>query len=227
MTSAPTNRIESLPRGRHGLSREEVRESQRQRILIGMTEVVSEFGYGESRVADAISVAGVSRKTFYELFADKEDCFLAAYDHWVKQMLRATVDGFEHPKDATWEQRIVHATHALLRFIADNPAAGRLLIVEVMAAGPEGLARRDAALRRLSELLDQGRTEHSQGLPGITAFALTGGVLEMIHSELLHGAASMLPERLPDIAYWVIQPYRGEDVAATARDYARELVASS
>ena len=81
---------ERLPRGRHGLPREAVTESQRQRILQAMIEVVSERGYPETRVVDVIGVAGVSRKTFYELFASKEDCFLAAYDVLLGNLLGDT-----------------------------------------------------------------------------------------------------------------------------------------
>src|SRR4051794_24859038 len=86
---------ERLPRGRHGLPREAVAESQRNRIHQGMIEVVSERGYPETRVVDVIGVAGVSRKTFYELFDSKEDCFLAAYDVLVGNLVSDTAEGFE------------------------------------------------------------------------------------------------------------------------------------
>ena len=85
---------ERLPRGRHGLPREAVTESQQRRIVQAMIEVVAERGYPETRVVDVIGVAGVSRKTFYELFASKEDCFLAAYDVLLGNLLGDTARGF-------------------------------------------------------------------------------------------------------------------------------------
>lgn len=216
--------LETLPRGRHGLTREAVRDSQRRRILQGMIEVVAERGYGEARITDAIEAAGVSRKTFYELFGDKEDCFLAAYEEWTDRFLEATVAAFDEQADAPWTERITAALAAFLAALAEHPAAARVCIVEVLAAGPKALARRDAALRRFAELIDQGRSESALALPGMTGVALAGGIYELLHSELLHGAARSVPGRLPDVVYWVVQPYLGEDEAAGARERARSLV---
>ena len=99
---------ERLPRGRHGLPREAVTESQRNRIHQAMIEVVSERGYPETRVVDVIGVAGVSRKTFYELFDSKEDCFLAAYDVLLGNLLSDTAGGFEskpgRPGRSAWRR---------------------------------------------------------------------------------------------------------------------------
>lgn len=216
--------LETLPRGRHGLPREAVRGSQRRRILQGMIEVVADRGYAEARISDAIEAAGVSRKTFYELFSDKEECFLAAYEEWTDRFTEITVAAFERAGEAPWSERIAGALAAYLEALAENPAAARVCIVEVLAAGPKALARRDAALRRFAELIDQGRSESAVTLPGMTSLALAGGIHELLHSELLHGAARSVPARLPDVVYWVVQPYLGEDEAAGARERARSLV---
>lgn len=219
--------LEALPRGRHGLPRETVRESQRRRILQGMVQVVAEKGYGDARIADAVEVAGVSRKTFYEIFEDKEDCFLAAYDEWTERFTQAAMAAFEREDGAPWAERITAALAAFLGELAEHPAAARVCIVEVLAAGPKALARRDAALRRFAELIDQGRADSGLALPGLTGRALAGGIHELLHSELLHGAARGVPARLPDLVYWVVHPYLGEEEAAKARDRARELVRPS
>src|ERR687890_2263309 len=100
---------ERLPRGRHSLPREAVTESQRGRIYQAMIEVVSERGYPETRVVDVIGVAGVSRKTFYELFESKEDCFLAAYDVLLGNLLGDTAEGFESKPGAPWAERVAAA----------------------------------------------------------------------------------------------------------------------
>ena len=145
---------ERLPRGRHGLPREAVTESQRSRILQAMIEVVSERGYPETRVVDVIEVAGVSRKTFYELFSSKEDCFLATYDVLLGNLLGDTARGFESKPGAPWAERIAAGLGELLKHLAEHPDEARYAIVEVLAAGPKALARRDAALRQFTGFLD-------------------------------------------------------------------------
>ncbi len=138
-------------------------ESQRNRIHQAMIEVVSERGYPETRVVDVIGVAGVSRKTFYELFDSKEDCFLAAYDVLLGNLLGDTAGGFESKPGAPWAERVAAGLGALLEHLAEHPDEARFAIVEVLAAGPEGARppRRRAApvhrLPRVGPLGDLGR----------------------------------------------------------------------
>jgi len=215
------NLDERLPRGRHGLSREAVTESQRNRILQAMIEVVAERGYPETRVVDVISVAGVSRKTFYELFSSKEDCFLAAYDLLLANLLGDTARGYESKKGAPWAERVAAGLAALLDDLAEHPDEARFAIVEVLAAGPRALARRDAALRQFTGFLDAGRSETSVELPGITSLSLAGGINELLYTEILHGAASRLPSRLPDLMFWIVLPFLGPERAADERERIR------
>ena len=121
-----------------------------------MIEVVSERGYPETRVVDVIGVAGVSRKTFYELFDSKEDCFLAAYDVLLGNLLGDTASGFESKPGAPWAERVAAGLGALLNHLAEHPDEARFAIVEVLAAGPKALARRDAALRQFTGFLEAG-----------------------------------------------------------------------
>jgi AcrR family transcriptional regulator len=209
---------ERLPRGRHGLPREAVTESQRSRILQAMIEVVSERGYPETRVVDVIEVAGVSRKTFYELFSSKEDCFLATYDVLLGNLLGDTARGFESKPGAPWAERIAAGLGELLEHLAEHPDEARYAIVEVLAAGPKALARRDAALRQFTGFLDAGRAETSIELPGITSLSIAGGINELLYSEILHGATASLPGRLPDLMFWIVLPFLGPERAAAERD---------
>jgi AcrR family transcriptional regulator len=209
---------ERLPRGRHGLPREAVTESQRGRILQAMVEVVSERGYPETRVVDVIEVAGVSRKTFYELFSSKEDCFLATYDMLLATLLGDTARGFQSRPGAPWAERIAAGLGELLGDLAEHPDEARFAIVEVLAAGPKALARRDAALRQFTGFLDAGRAETSVELPGITSLSIAGGVNELLYSEILHGATASLPSRLPDLMFWIVLPFLGPERAAEERD---------
>jgi AcrR family transcriptional regulator len=198
-----------------------VTESQRNRIHQAMIEVVSQRGYPETRVVDVIGVAGVSRKTFYELFESKEDCFLAAYDGLLENLLGDATEAFESKAGGPWAERVAAALEVLLEHLAAHPEEARFAIVEVLAAGPKALARRDAALRQFSGFLESGRGESSVDLPGITAIAVVGGVNELLYSEILHGAAGRLPSRLPDLMFWVTLPFLGADAAAAERERVR------
>ena len=193
-------------------------ESQRGRILQAMIEVVAERGYPETRVVDVISLAGVSRKTFYELFDSKEDCFLAAYDILLGNLFGDTAKGFESKPGASWSERTAAGLSALLEHLAAHPDEARFAIVEVLAAGPKALARRDAALRQFTGFLDAGRAETSVELPGITSLSVAGGVNELLYSEILHGATARLPSRLPDLMFWITLPFLGSEGAAAERE---------
>jgi AcrR family transcriptional regulator len=174
-----------LPRGRHGLPREAVADSQRIRILTAMIEVVAARGYADTRVVDVIGTAGVSRKTFYELFDSKEDCFLAAYDSLLGR------------------------------------GEARFALVEVLAAGPRALARRDAIMRQFTSFIETGRSESMVDLPGSTAQTVAGGVTELLYSEVLHGSGARLPAGLPELVFLIVLPFLGAERAAAERDRAR------
>lgn len=186
-----------------------------------MIKVVSERGYPETRVVDVIGVAGVSRKTFYELFDSKEDCFLAAYDGLLELLLEEVTNAFESKSGATWAERMAAALEALLEHLAAHPGEARFAIVEVLAAGPKALARRDAALRQFTGFLEAGRSETSVELPGITSLSIAGGINELLYSEILHGAVGRLPSRLPDLIFWVTLPFLGAEGATAERERTR------
>lgn len=202
-------------------------ESQRKRIHRAMIEVVSARGYPETRVVDVIGVAGVSRKTFYELFESKEDCFLAAYDVLIGSLLTEATDVFESQPGAPWAERVGAALKVLLVHLAQHPYEARFAIVEVLAAGPKALARRDSALRQFTGFLEPGRSETSVELPGITSLAVAGGINEILYSEILHGAVARLPSRLPDLMFWVALPFLGAKAATAERDRLRLAEARS
>ena len=210
-----------LPRGRHGLPREAVTGSQQARILHSMIEAVAERGYQETRVVDVVERAGVSRATFYDLFDDVEDCFLEAYDFVSARLFATASEAFNQNPDAPWAERVRAGMGAFLELLAAWPEGARFAIVEVLAAGPKALARRDTVLRQLTGFVEAGRSQSSLELPGITSVAIVGGIHELLYTEILHGATARLPARLPDIVYWVTQPFLGTEAAAAERDRAR------
>lgn len=140
-----------LPRGRHGLSREQVEASQRARILLGMADAMTEKGYVGTTVADVLSRAGVSRETFYQQFDSKLDCFLRAFDA-ARDVLFSRLAGLVDTEGTPLE-RFDRLLAAYLDALADQPAFARLFLVESVAAGPAALERRVAVQQRIVEVL--------------------------------------------------------------------------
>jgi len=190
-----------------------------------MVEVVSKRGYPDTRVVDVIQAAKVSRKTFYELFDDKEDCFLAAYDGALAVLYEHTSQAFESTPEVRWADRLRNGLAAFLGVMAEQPSTAKFCIVDALAAGPRALARRDAAVRQFTSFIEAGRAETPHELPGITALSLAGGINELLYNEILHGATSQLPGRLPELMYWITLPFLGSNGAAKERDTARNMIA--
>jgi AcrR family transcriptional regulator len=181
--------LSELPRRAHDLSRKTVEESQRWRILSAMTEVTAKRGYAEASVADAIAVAGVSRKTFYEQFTDKEDAFLCAYDVVSDRLIAQLVSvGAAHP-DPTARRRAQVA--AFLDALAREPAGARVFMVDVLGAGPRALRRREKVNARFAEAVLGSATQDP-----VRRAAIIGGINNVVAGELLLGHAS----RLRDLA---------------------------
>lgn len=142
-----------LPRGRHGLAREEVAKVQRERMLRALAEQMTVKGYVATTVADVLRGAGVSRETFYEQFASKQDCFMAAYDTAIALILARVA--FEHGADVPRGplERFGAGLATYLDALAGEPAFARLFLVEVYAAGPAAIARRAEAQERFADLI--------------------------------------------------------------------------
>ncbi|HET9773251.1 MAG TPA: TetR/AcrR family transcriptional regulator [Acidimicrobiia bacterium] len=130
-----------LPRGRHGLSREQVQESQRGRIFLAMASAMAEKGYVETSVADVLKRSGVGRESFYQLFTSKLDCFLQAFDV-AGQMLVSRLEQAVKNAEGTPIERFEHSFGEYLAVLAEQPELARVFLVEVYAAGPEALERR-------------------------------------------------------------------------------------
>ena len=124
---------EPLPNGRHGLSREFVRRSKRERMLDAIANECAEQGFAPVTVADIVARAHVSREAFYEQFRDKEDCFLAAYDEILRRFLQM-VNAAYGRSQAPWPERVRAAIRAVLSFVAAEPTLTRVTIVEGLAA---------------------------------------------------------------------------------------------
>ena len=198
-TSHPptTNR---LPSGRHGLTREAVVASQRSRLIEAMAQVVADKGYAATTVADVVERAGVSRRTFYEQFADKEACFLAAYDAGLAAVLGRVGDAVEVNPAAGWRERARVGVEAFLALLASQPAFAQALQVEVLTAGPAALDRRSGMLVMFAGIWrnvhERARAEEPAlpALPDEVFTILSAGFEELVRDCIRTRGAAALPE---------------------------------
>lgn len=187
----------ALPRGRHRLTRAQVAASQRDRLLQSMTQVVGEKGYARTTVADVLKRAHVSRETFYEHFADKQACFLAAYEAAANRIIGVVNEAIEEPGEPVM-QRLEHALHAYLRALAADVAAARTFLLEIYAAGPAAAALRYTVQRGFIELVDGllVEDERFRALPDpeFACRMLVGGVASLVTGKVALGEHATLPK---------------------------------
>ena len=192
----------SLPHGRHHLSRELVRASQRGRMLDAMAQVVSDKGYGPATIADVTARAGVSRKTFYEQFTDKQDCFLASFDVGVAVLvshLREQSAGVEG-----WHDRLRAGLEAFFNLLAEEPAFTHCLAIEAFAAGPNARKRRAALVAGFAEVYRRANAQARAEDPRVVELdleacrAIAGGVDEALRGYVESGRVEQVPELIPD-----------------------------
>lgn len=193
--------IEQLPRGRHRLTREEVMASQRGRMLAAMADAVAEKTFSRTTVTDVVKRAGVSRETFYEHFADKEACFLAAFEGATAGVISAISEEFAHTELEEGGSRADAFRRALtvyLETLASEPAVAQTFLVEVFAAGLEARERRAAVLQRFTDTVAGmlgARTDDER----FACEALVGAVSSMVTQRVSVGNAASLPELVDPI----------------------------
>ncbi len=199
--------------GRSG-GHEQLLELQRGRMIAAMIELAAEHGASKLSVATVVARSGVSRRTFYEIFTDGQECLLAALEDSLERAY-AYVREVYNPHD-TWRARIRAALHALLAFLEDEPRRGWLLVVEAPGAGPGTLERRAQVLAELIEAVDAGRGEAERGsaVTPLTAEGLVGSVLAVLHARLIKDGKSDLVELTNPLMGMIVLPYLGP---ATAR----------
>jgi len=177
--------------------------TQRTRMLAAVIDAVAEKGFAEMTVADVVARAGVSRRTFYEQFSDKLDCFLAAYEERSDELERvvAAAGALAGPGD-----RLRAGLTAYLEHMAANPTAARVLTIDIYGAGPAALEARERSRARFAEQY-RAVSDDSDVLR-----ALVGGIAELVQARLLAGQAASLPELVPTLERFVrwIARDRGE-----------------
>jgi AcrR family transcriptional regulator/DNA-binding MarR family transcriptional regulator len=170
-----------------------VAEIQRARMIMALVELVRERGVGQVTVSTIVARSGVSRRTFYELFADRDDCFLAAFDLAVEQAAQRALPAYRAP--GVWRERVRAGLGALLEFLEDEPGMGALCVVHALGAGPQAIERRAGVVDVLIDAVHEGRHEvrGSARPTRMTAEGVVGAVLAVLHARLSAGDGASSP----------------------------------
>lgn len=209
----PEAELGPLPGGHHGLTREQIAESQRERLLASIAEEVAAKGYRATTVTEVVKRASVSTRDFYELFEGKEECFLAAFE-----VLR---DHLEHLMTAAvateddWPHRTIAALRAALDFFAAEPDLARLCLLESVSATPAIAIRFREAVLACVPALAEGRAELADpdSLLPETEDAILGGIVSLATRSIVAGETESLSALLPDLVDFALSPYLGAERA--------------
>jgi AcrR family transcriptional regulator len=207
--------------GRQGVH---VGEMQRRRLQLAATEVVGESGVRGASIARICKRAGVSRRTFYEIFEDAEECLLAAFDMAVERLAQRVVPGYGG--EGSWSERIRCALTVLLEQLDAEPDLACLCIVETLKAGPKLAERRGVVLAHLVVAVEEGRSESKfpNELPPLAGQGVVGGVLSVLHARLLETMPNDQARPLQDLTgtlmAMIVHPYLGSAAARKEIDRA-------
>jgi AcrR family transcriptional regulator len=194
---------------------------QRARILAGMFGAACELGAANVTVADVVARSGVSRRTFYETFEDRDDCFLAAFEDALATAAARVVPAYQ--AQSKWVDRIRAGLSALARFLEEEPRLGRVLVCESLSAGRRALACRGAVIAQLVAIVEEGRDDgkNAEALPELTGEGTVGAVVSILHNNLEGDKAAPLSALVNNLMAMIVLPYLG--FAAARRELARPV----
>ena len=204
-------------------------EMQRRRLLFALGEVLGEGGLEAVTVGRVCARGGVSRRTFYELFADREACLLAAFESTVEQLTATLAPVYK--REGRWGERVRGALTLLLERFDADPDLARLCVVETPRAGPEVLESRRRVLEALASIVDEGRGEVRAGvdIPPLTAQGIIGGVFSVVLERLLNrapdGGSLPLAELTGPLMAMIVYPYLGSVAAKRELERSRPATA--
>jgi AcrR family transcriptional regulator len=196
-------------------------EIQRTRLLSAAIKTVEELGYTDATVAHITSRARVSRRTFYELFANREECLAAMFDE-ILASIQAEIDA-AGVAGLAWRERLRRGLWAILSFLDREPELARVCVVQAARGGPVVLRRREEVLQALRAVVDGGRFEGARGgeCSALTAEGLVGAAYAIVYARLLRGERRPLTDLLGELMGMIVLPYLGP--AAARREQARSV----
>jgi AcrR family transcriptional regulator len=214
VTQSDTDKNSKLPRGPHALPQDVVVAHQRERLLDAAAAAMAEQGYAELTVRDLIDRAGVSRRTFYQLFDAKIDCVFAAHERAFGHLSRVIVDACR--TEAAWSDRVAAAIRGSLGFAVESPSEAQLVVVACHTASEPQLASRGhAAHEKLADLLRAGRRQAqvAHTPPELTEQAVVGAAMAVVGARLLAGEVATLPLLTPELTQIILTPFLGDEEA--------------
>lgn len=213
-----TGAVESLS---HSPKLELVNSPKREKILEGMLEAVGAGGYDGTSVRTVLDRTGLYRQAFYDNFADKDACYLAALEMGIERL--EGVVTVAAASEESWRGKLRAGLGALLDQLDAEPDFGRGVIVEVHAAGPEALARRAEVMKKAADFIDLARDETDEGEspPQIAPDGIVAGIHAIVHSRLSTGATEGFRGLLPEFMYFAVLPYFGAEAASAEMQAAR------
>jgi AcrR family transcriptional regulator/DNA-binding MarR family transcriptional regulator len=190
-----------------------VAEMQRSRLLAAAVAAISELGYSRASVAHITARARVSRRTFYDLFADREDCLLAVLEDAVQRIEGEIAETV--PAGCGWRERVRGGLFAILSFFDREPGLARVCVVQSARGGQLVLEAREEILARLAGILDEGRHERARSaeMPSLTAEGLAGAGLTILYKRLLMREPEPLRGLLGELMSMIVLPYLGPAAA--------------
>jgi AcrR family transcriptional regulator len=196
-----------------GAPRVQVEEIQHSRLLVAVAATIDELGFEQSTVTRIAARAKVSRRTFYELFENRETCLVALIDAVVERVERdLAAAGLE---DLEWRERVRGGLWVILSFLEREPLLARIWVVHALHGGPQTLERREQVLARLAAILDEGRREGPRGAECtlVTAEGLVGGALGVVYARLRSGDRRPLTDLLEELMGMIALQYLGPRAA--------------
>lgn len=211
-----------------GLPREQIMGIQRKRLLAAALAAVEEHGYAAVMVSHITARAGVSRRTFYEIFGNRDACLTALIED-VLGMVEAEVANADLGKLA-WRERVSGGLHAILSLFEREPALARLCVVHTLRGGAQLQGRREQVIARLTAVIDEGRHEgsHADDQAALTAEGLVGAALGILYARLARETPRSLTELQGELMSMIVLPYLGPEAARAerARKWPRPSTAS-
>lgn len=183
------------------------------RIISALVQETAGKGFRATTVADVVKRAGISRKTFYENFNSKEDCFLAAQEHAMLTALNRVVEAAG--TDQSWPLRVRAGLAAFLEYVAEEPALAKTCMVEALAVSPSSMGYYEESQQAFISLFRLGRDVSLQGkeLPESLEEAIVGGVFWIVYQRLVTAEAETITELLPELVEFALTPYLGAEAA--------------